>query len=79
MREADYRCDNDACGHVFVVELSIVRTIVPSATPRAGIFLPRGNPNLGPKRLPRPANDDTRHPANDDALPAATSPDPMSG
>ncbi len=79
MREADYRCDNDACGHIFVVELSIVRTIVASAKPRAGIHLPFGNPNLGPKRLPKPANDDNRHPANDVDLPAASAPDPMSG
>lgn len=65
VREADYRCDNIACGHTFVVELAIVRTIVPSACPRAGIHLPRGNPNLGPRRAPVPANDDTRSPAND--------------
>lgn len=78
VREADYQCDNVACGHTFVAQIAIVRTIVPSACPRAGVFLPRGNPNLGPKR-PKPANDDTRSPANDDVVPAASAPDPMSG
>ncbi len=77
VREADYRCDNDACGHVFVVAIEVVRTIVPSATPNALIRLPLGNPNLGPKRLPKPANDDTRNPANDTDVPAASAPDPM--
>lgn len=79
VRELDYQCQNIACGHTFVSQLSIVRTIVASACPRAGIHLPFGNPNLGPKRLPKPANDDVRIPANDDTLPAASAPDPMSG
>ncbi|MGT2513442.1 ogr/Delta-like zinc finger family protein [Sphingomonas panni] len=79
MRELDYQCENVGCGHTFVVQAAVVRTIVPSATPRAGVHLPRGNPNLGPKRMPKPANDDTRHPANDETLPAASAPDPMSG
>ena len=72
VREADYRCDNDACGHTFVVQMSIIRTIVPSACPSATVHLPRANPNLGPKR--KPANDDTRIPANDPGplTPAAT-------
>lgn len=73
VREADYRCDNIDCGHTFVVELAIVRTIVPSAMPRAGVHLPYGNRNLGPRRA-KPANDDTRLPANDDGplTPAAS-------
>lgn len=63
VREADYQCDNVVCGHTFVAQIAIVRTIVQSATPRAGIHLPLGNPNLGPKR--KPANDDAPAPAND--------------
>lgn len=63
VRELDYQCENVGCGHTFVVQAAVVRTIVPSACPRVGVHLPRGNPNLGPKR--KPANDDAPTPAND--------------
>ncbi|GAA0462109.1 MULTISPECIES: ogr/Delta-like zinc finger family protein [Sphingomonas] len=79
VRELDYACTNHRCGHTFVAQLEAVRTIVPSATPSAAVHLPFGNRNLGPKRLPVPANDDTREPANEDGPSAAQAPDPMSG
>jgi predicted RNA-binding Zn-ribbon protein involved in translation (DUF1610 family) len=64
VRELRYRCDDDDCGHTFVAQLSVIRTIRPSAKPRPGIHLPIGNPALGCTR-PRHANDDAREPAND--------------
>jgi predicted RNA-binding Zn-ribbon protein involved in translation (DUF1610 family) len=79
VRELDYVCTNHHCGHTFVAQLEAVRTIVPSATPNAAIHLPFGNRNLGPKRLPVPANDDNRDPANDAGPDVAQAPDPMSG
>lgn len=78
-RKVDYACTNHRCGHTFVAQIEAVRTIVPSATPDPSIHLPFGNRNLGPKRLPVPANDDTRRPANDDGPAVAQAPDPMSG
>jgi len=36
-REMTYICRNNACGHVFVVGLEVVRTIDPSALPPAEI------------------------------------------
>ncbi|SDI23924.1 ogr/Delta-like zinc finger family protein [Paraburkholderia phenazinium] len=30
MREITFRCDNDECGHVYIAQLEVVRTIVPS-------------------------------------------------
>lgn len=76
IRELRLACDNDDCGHTFLCQLSVVRTIRPSARPNPAVNLPFSNPNL---RLPRarPANDETPAPAptpaNDDAptLPAA--------
>jgi predicted RNA-binding Zn-ribbon protein involved in translation (DUF1610 family) len=63
-RELRLRCDNDACGHQFVAQLLILRTIVPSMSPNTEIRLPFGNPNLRGARK-RPANDDVPIPAND--------------
>ena len=65
-RELRLRCDNDACGHQFVAQLLILRTIVPSLSPNTEIRLPFGNPNLRGTRkrhdnddvpVPVPAND----------------------
>jgi|GEM_PF-1532326 len=65
VREIRLECTNDDCGHTFVGQLSVIRTIRPSLTPRADVRLPFANPNLvGPR--PRPANDDQPVPANDD-------------
>jgi len=70
LRQLRFRCENDDCGHVFAADLVVVRTIVPSACPNPHVRIPFG-------RSVRPANDDTREPANDDRLPAAeTSPTP---
>lgn len=60
IREVRYLCDNDDCGHLFVAQIAIVRTVRRSLSPRPGIDLPV-LPHL------RPANDDHRAPANDDA------------
>ena len=79
VRELDYACTNHHCGHTFVAQLEAVRTIVPSAMPNPTVHLPLGNRNLGPKRLPIPANDDVREPANEDGPSVAQAPDPMSG
>lgn len=54
-------CDNDECGHSFVVTVEIVRTVWPSLRPNPAIRLP-----VQPHRH---ANDDTRPAANDDAPP----------
>ena len=77
VRHIRYRCENDACGHVFVAELQVIRTIVPSACPNPEVRLPFANPNICRTR-PLPANDDNRTPANDDVVtsPAATTPAP---
>lgn len=58
-RELRLRCDNDACGHTFVADLTITRTIVPSKMPNPAIHLPRA-------KL-APANDDMPIAANDAA------------
>lgn len=78
VRHIRYRCQNDECGHVFVAELAVIRTVVPSACPNPEVRLPFSNPNRSPKRPTSPANDDTPTPANDDALtmPAAMVPVP---
>lgn len=65
LRQLRFRCENDECGHVFAADLVVVRTIVPSASPNPAIRLPLA------ARSPRPANDDTRTPANDDEKPDA--------
>lgn len=51
-REVHFRCDNDACGHLFVIGMQIVRTTSPSRMPNPAIHLPVTN------RPPHPANDD---------------------
>ncbi len=52
VKELRYQCSNFDCGHTFVATLSIVRTIVQSARPRASVKLPIGQP-----RPRTPAND----------------------
>ncbi len=70
VRELRLSCQNDDCGHTFVGQLSIVRTIRPAARPNPRVVLPFG------EWRSRPANDDTRVPANDDTTPAAIEPSP---
>ncbi|WP_298808395.1 ogr/Delta-like zinc finger family protein [uncultured Sphingomonas sp.] len=77
-REIRFRCSNADCGHTFVGQLGIFRTVQPSMMPNPAIKLPMG------QWRSKPANDDTRVPANDDVLPAAvTAPidgtEPMTG
>lgn len=39
-REITYQCSNDACGHIFVAELPVVRTVVPSDKPNPDVHIP---------------------------------------
>ncbi|WP_239017917.1 ogr/Delta-like zinc finger family protein [Sphingomonas aracearum] len=57
-------CDNPECGHVFIAQLAIYRTLRPSAKPNPAIVLPLG------QWRGKPANDDETPPANDDTPPA---------
>ena len=72
IRELRLACDNDECGHTFLCQLSVIRTIRPSARPNPAVTIPCANPTIGLLCTP-PATDDTRQPANDDdiVLPAA--------
>lgn len=70
VRDVYFRCENDACGHHFVVQMAITRTIVPSRKPRAGVNLPMS----ARFETPKPANDD--HPAE---APPSELPDAMTG
>lgn len=69
VRELRNVCDNDDCGHTFVTQLSIVRTIRPAAQANPAVRLPFGEWRGAPAK---PANDDgppleaPRSPANDD-------------
>ena len=77
-RELRYRCTDENCGHTFVAQLVIIRTVVPSIRPNPQVSLPFANPNLTQPR--RAANDDTpRRAANDEAPAAQEAVDPMSG
>jgi hypothetical protein len=60
VRELRINCDNDACGATFNAQLAIVSIIRTSSTPNPDVRLPFAS---WPRR---PANDDTRQPANDD-------------
>ena len=54
VRDVYFRCENDDCGHHFVVQMAVTRTIVPSRTPKASVTLP-----YSPRFVvPTPANDD---------------------
>ncbi len=78
-REIRFRCENDGCGHAFVAQLVILRTLVPSAQPNPEVTLPLCNPNLQ-HFGPRPANDDHRTPANDESEPRPAAAEvPMTG
>lgn len=64
VREIRFECTNGDCGHSFVGQLSVIRTIRPSRTPRESVKLPFANPNLvGPDG--KPANDDEPRHGND--------------
>ncbi|MRR49416.1 MAG: transcriptional regulator [Rhodocyclaceae bacterium] len=40
VREARVQCPNVECAHTWVVHISAVRTIAPSMTPKAGVYIP---------------------------------------
>jgi hypothetical protein len=65
-REIRYRCADVDCGHVFVAQLAVVRTVHSSKRPNPAVTL-----HVGPWGNRAPANDDTRTPANDDKPDAA--------
>jgi hypothetical protein len=60
VREVYMQCNNLNCGHTFVAQLSVVRTIAPSNIPRPGLVLP-----IAPPR--RKARSGEFNAANDDA------------
>lgn len=60
VRELRMTCTNDDCGHTFVAQLSVIRTIRPPIAANPAVRLPFGN-----WRRP-PANDDHPEPANDE-------------
>ncbi len=69
-REVRMICPNEHCAHVFIAEITVVRTLAPSLMPKAGVFIPGGNedrrrtrPNPGNDNHPEPANDDMDRPA----------------
>ncbi len=64
VRDLHALCTNDDCGCRFVAQIVAVRIIQPSRRPHPAIALPL-------YVHARPANDDTRKPANDDRAPAA--------
>lgn len=64
-RELRLRCDNDLCGHTFVAQIVVIRTLTPSQMPNPEVNLPFCNPNLQHFKKPRPANDDHRTAGND--------------
>lgn len=40
LREITYRCENDECGHVYVANLEVMRTIVPSILSNPDVSIP---------------------------------------
>ena len=58
VRESYLQCRNVECGHTFVAQMVIVRTLSPSAAPRADVHIPMAPaPDLR-RRRPAAANDD---------------------
>lgn len=64
VRELRMTCANIDCGHVFVAQLSVIRTLRPSEQPNPAVRIPFGTWRSEPAK---PANDDSPPlPANDD-------------
>lgn len=40
LREITYRCENDECGHIYIAQLEVVRTLVSSAIHNPAVTLP---------------------------------------
>ncbi len=72
VRELRMACDNLECGHTFVAQLTVIRTVRPSARPNPQIYLPTGD-------WTPPANDDAPQPDNDQLPPAASGTAPLTG
>lgn len=72
VREARVICNDEECGHAFVVQISAIRTVRPSGKPNPGVYLPQGGWTM-------PANDPDPRPANDDKPPAAREAAPSPG
>lgn len=64
-REVRMMCPNPECAHVFVAEITVVRTIAPSLRPDPAVIIPGGNCDRR-RPPPRPDNDNPPAPANDD-------------
>ncbi|SFR79725.1 ogr/Delta-like zinc finger family protein [Sphingomonas jatrophae] len=58
IRDVWLRCRNDDCGHRFVAQFSVVRTITPSLRPNPSIVLPVSA--AYPLGQRRPANDEVQ-------------------
>ncbi|WP_343560450.1 ogr/Delta-like zinc finger family protein [Kiloniella sp. b19] len=41
LKEIRYHCTNEKCGHIFLADLEIKRTLVPSDCPNADIKIPQ--------------------------------------
>lgn len=67
-REARLMCENIECGHIFVAQIAIVRTIAPSMIPNPAIDIPIGNQNL---RRRKPSDNDNMPPPDNDNLAVA--------
>lgn len=64
VRELRMTCENIDCGHVFVSQLSVIRTLRPADQPNPQVQIPFGTWRSEPGK---PANDDHPPlPANDD-------------
>ena len=50
LREIVYMCIDPECGHTYVANLEIVRTLSPSAIPNLAVKLPL-SPHIDPKKL----------------------------
>ncbi|MCU6498919.1 ogr/Delta-like zinc finger family protein [Rugamonas sp. A1-17] len=40
LREIIYRCENDGCGHIYVANLEVMRTLVPSILDNPDVKIP---------------------------------------
>ena len=60
VRETNYRCVDEECGFTFVAQIAVVRTLSPSAKPRANVMIPFGvSRAVPPDATPKaPANDE---------------------
>ena len=61
VRESYLLCNDPECGHTFVAQVVIVRTLSPAAAPRPDVHLPIVPPPNLRRRRPAAANDDEVH------------------